>query len=267
MHTTASDGRLSPSALVSRAAAVGLSTISVTDHDTVAALADVLKETAAAGMTLVSGIEITSVHAQRDVHILGYFIDESDPDLARFLTEQRSHRLDRAREIAARLSRLGRPIDVETLLGDAAASPGSSVGRPVIARAMIDAGHVTSFEEAFDRFLGSGQPAFVPRTGLSPAAVVAAIHAAGGVASLAHPGVTRQPALIGPLADEGLDAIEAYHSDHTAEMQHAALATAGRLGLLVSGGSDYHGDVVRRPLGGVTLPRADFEALAARAKR
>jgi 3',5'-nucleoside bisphosphate phosphatase len=267
MHTTASDGRLSPSAVVARAAAVGLSTISVTDHDTVAAFAEVLNETAAAGMTLVSGIEITSVHAERDVHILGYFIDESDADLARFLAEQRSHRLNRAREIAARLARLGRPIDVESLLGAAAANPGSSLGRPAIARAMIDAGHVSSFEEAFDRFLGSGQPAFVPRTGPSPAAVVAAIHAAGGVASLAHPGVTRQPALIAPLADEGLDALEAYHSDHTPAMQQDALETARRLGLLVSGGSDYHGDDSRRPLGGVMLPRPDFDALAARAGR
>jgi 3',5'-nucleoside bisphosphate phosphatase len=267
MHTTASDGRLTPSALVARAAAVGLSTISVTDHDTVAALAEVRAYTTATGMALVPGIEVTSIHNGRDVHILGYFIDDTDQELARFLAAQRGHRVARVHEIGAKLSALGVPIDVERLLRDTAANPGSAVGRPAIARAMMDAGYIASFEEAFNQYLGTGQPAFVPRAGPSPSDVVAAIHAAGGVASLAHPGITNQPALIEPLAANGLDALEAYHTDHTPYMRDEALAIARRLGLLVSGGSDYHGDDARRPIGKVTLPRADFDALAARAKR
>lgn len=267
MHTTASDGRLPPADLVARAAAAGLTTISVSDHDTVAALADVRQHAAAAGVAVVAGIEITSVHAERDVHILGYFFDELDPALARFLERQRARRIDRARAIAARLSQLGYAIDIEQLLVRAGLTPGTAVGRPRIARALVEAGHVASIQDAFDRLLGLGQAAYVPRVGPTPADVVAAIHAARGVASLAHPGVTRQPQLIEPLAKAGLDAIEAYHSDHTPAMRAEALAAAERLHLAISGGSDHHGEDDRRPLGGVTLPRADFEDLAARANR
>jgi 3',5'-nucleoside bisphosphate phosphatase len=267
MHTTASDGRLSPSALVARARAVGLTTISVTDHDTVAALAEVRQQTAAAGMTLVPGIEVTSVHHKRDVHLLGYFFDESDTEFARFLTTQRLHRIERLRQIGAMLARLGKDIDVETLITKAARTPGASVGRPTIGRALTKLGHVSSVQDAFDRYLGSGRPAFVPRVGPSPADVIAAIHAAGGIASMAHPGLTNQPALIGPMAKAGLDAIEVYHTDHTAEMRDLALTQAKRFNLLVSGGSDYHGDDERRPIGVIRLPAADFAALEARAKR
>jgi hypothetical protein len=267
MHTTASDGRLTPSALVARVAAAGLTTISVTDHDTVAALAEARRHAVTAGITVVSGIEITAVHEERDVHILGYFFDELDPALAQFLVRQRGRRVDRAREISARLAHLGCAIDLERVLEQAALAPGAAVGRPWIARALMDAGQVGSIQEAFDRFLAAGQPAFVPRVGPSPADVVSAIHAARGIASLAHPGVTRLPELIEPLAEAGLDAIEVYHSDHTAEMRAEALESARRLHLAVSGGSDHHGENDRRPLGVVTLPQADFESLAARANR
>jgi predicted metal-dependent phosphoesterase TrpH len=267
MHTTASDGRLPASELVARAAAAGLTTISVTDHDTVAALADVRQHAAAAGLAVVPGIEITSVHGERDVHILGYFFDELDPALAGFLERQRARRIDRARAIAERLTRLGCAIDVDELLATMALTPGTAVGRPRIARALVEAGHVGSIQEAFDRFLAAGQPAYVPRVGPSPADVVAAIHAAKGVASLAHPGVTRQPQLVEPMVEAGLDAIEAYHSDHTPDMREHALAVAERLHLAVSGGSDHHGEDDRRPLGLVTLPQADFDELSVRANR
>lgn len=264
MHTTASDGRLSPADLVARVVAVGLTTISVTDHDTVAGLREVRKHADAANVRLISGIEITAVNDGRDVHILGYFIDEHDRPLASLLETQRTKRIDRLREIAGRLKALGYPVDVDPLLADSALRRGASVGRPKIAQALLMAGHVISIQEAFDRFLATGRPAFVPRLGPAPAAVVDVIHAAGGLASFAHPGVTRQPGLIGPLAEAGLDAIEAYHTDHTPEMQADALDTARRLKLAVSGGSDYHGDDERRPLGGVTLPEAEFEALVRR---
>jgi predicted metal-dependent phosphoesterase TrpH len=264
MHTTASDGLLSPAALIARVVDVGLTTISVTDHDTVAALAEVRALTDAAGIRLIPGIELTSVHNGRDVHILGYFIDETDRSLAEFLVRQRTQRVDRVREIGSRLATLGYPIDVETLFRDAARRPGTSVGRPQIADALVRTGHVQSRQEAFDRFLAEGRPAFVPRLGPTPAQVVDAIHHATGVASLAHPGVTRQPDIIAPLADHGLDAIEAYHTDHTPQAREDALATAERLQLAVSGGSDYHGDDERRALGGVTLPQADFDVLEMR---
>lgn len=266
LHTTASDGRLSPAALVERARQAGLRTIAVTDHDTTAGLDEARLAAAAAGIDVVTGIELTSVHNGRDVHLLGYFFDASDASLGALLETQRRIRIERTREIGARLQALGLPIDVQRLLDEAGARPGRSVGRPLLARALVEAGHATSVQEAFDRWLGLGCPAFVPREGRGPGHFIRAIHDAGGVVSFAHPGVTQQDGLIDLLVVEGLDAIEAYHSDHTPEMQQTYLDLAHRLGALVTGGSDFHGDGARRAtLGLVALPPADLAALAARA--
>ena len=267
MHTTASDGRLTPVALVDRAAAAGLTTISVTDHDTIAALADVTAAAQPKGIRVIPGIEITAIDHGRDIHMLGYFFNPASPPLSALLLSQRALRVMRVREIANTLASLGMPVDVESVLLAAAARPGSSVGRPQLARELVRAGHVASVQEAFDRWLATGRPAFVPRTGPSPADVVATLHEAGGLASLAHPGVTRRDELIRPMVDHGLDALEVYHSDHTAAdvSQYQGLAT--RLGVLITGGSDFHGDDSQKPerihrsvFGAVTLPP---EALAA----
>ena len=265
LHTTASDGRLSPALLVSRAAAATLTTISVTDHDTVAGLRDVRAAANRAGIRLVNGIEITAVHAARDVHVLGYFIDPDDARLAEFLTTQRAIRTERVQAIASKLAQLGAPVDIEALV--AGQRPGTSIGRPMLAHALVARGHVASVQDAFDRYLGAGQPAYIPRVGQSPAKVVRIIHAAGGIASLAHPGVTRQPEIIEPLVAEGLDAIEAYHSDHDAGTTAFMLELAARLRIMVTGGSDFHGDHdMRRPIGGVTLPADAFAALSSKAE-
>jgi hypothetical protein len=149
------------------------------------------------------------------------------------------------------------------------ARPGSSIGRPQVARELMRAGYVTSVQEAFDKWLATGRPAFIPRTGPGPAAIVDAIHEAGGVASMAHPGVTRRDELIAPLAGAGMDAIEVYHSDHAPEDQRQYQSIAQRYGLLVSGGSDFHGEDSlgvpgrsrRAILGVVSLPAPDFAAL------
>ncbi|MGH9387324.1 MAG: PHP domain-containing protein, partial [Vicinamibacterales bacterium] len=275
LHTTASDGRLTPRELVDRASAAGLRTISVTDHDTVAGLQEAGKAATAAGLRLVPGIEITAVNQGRDVHVLGYFIDVAHEPLAAFLEEQRAHRVSRLREIGSRLAALGAPLEVDGVLEQAAARPGSSVGRPLLARALLDAGHVHTLQEAFDRFLATGMPAFVPRTGSPPAHVVDVIHAANGIASLAHPGVTSRDEIIEPLVGAGLDAIEVYHSDHSPEQQGAYAAMARAFGLAVSGGSDYHGEIAvegpgrprRATLGRVSLPSDAFHELEARAHR
>jgi len=263
LHTNASDGRLPPADLVTRASLVGITIMSVTDHDTVAGLPEVHRSAARAGIEVVDGIEITAVHDGRDVHVLGYFIDTSAAPLGEFLVAQRTQRVERARAIAARLSRLGIAVDVDALLAKVATRPGASVGRPMIARAMVGRGHVASVQEAFERYLAAGQPAYVPRSGQQPADVIAVIHRVGGLASLAHPGVTRKPELIEPLIESGLDALEVYHSDHAPEVQRDTLKTARQFGLLVTGGSDFHGDDDRRPLGGVALPPPEFERLRA----
>ena len=242
LHTTASDGRLSPAQLVARASAAGLTTISITDHDTVAAIAEAAVVAQNLNIRVVPGIEITAVDDGRDVHVLGYFFDPLSTALATVLERQRALRVARVREIGVKLASLGMPIDVEPVLLAAAARPGSSVGRPQVARELVRAGFVTSVQDAFDKWLATGRPAFLPRTGPDPAAVVDTIHAAGGVASLAHPAVTKRDDLIAPLVENGLDAIEVYHSDHSPEAEQLYKAMAKRLGVLVSGGSDFHGE-------------------------
>lgn len=268
LHTTASDGRFQPAELVQRAAAAGIRTVSVTDHDTVAGLVEARLAAERLQIEMVDGIEITAVHEGRDVHILGYYIDTTGPALSTFLRAQRASRVERVFEIGEKLNALGVAVDIDDLLETAAARPGASVGRPVIARAMVDAGHVASEQEAFDRYLALGQPAFVPRRGQSPRDVVEVIHLAGGLASMAHPGVTRQPALLGALVDAGLDGVEVYHSDHPPAVRAELSVFAARHRLLVTGGSDYHGDEDRgRTLGGITLPSADFARLRDAAAR
>jgi predicted metal-dependent phosphoesterase TrpH len=242
MHTTASDGRLTPVELVARAAAAGLSTISVTDHDTVASIDEVTTAAEKAGIRVIPGIEITSIEDGRDVHMLGYLFDKESPQLSALLVSQRALRVSRVREIAARLESMNIVIDVEKVLARAASRPGSSVGRPQLARELVRAGHVDSVQHAFDQLLAAGKPAYVPRTGPSPSSVIETIHAAGGVASFAHPGVTKRDDLIAPLIDRGLDAIEVYHSDHLPEDVTVYRGMAVRFNALISGGSDFHGE-------------------------
>lgn len=265
LHTTASDGHQAPDQLVARVAAAGITVMSVTDHDTVAGLAEARLAAEAAGLAFVDGIEITAVHEGRDIHMLGYFVDPTDAAFGEFLAEQRALRVGRVREIGARLIALGAAIDIDRLLARASQKPGASVGRPAVARALVRAGHAASVQEAFERFLASGRPAFVPRTGKSPGEVVEVIHRAGGLASMAHPGVTNNPAVMASLVGAGLDAIEVFHSDHTIEVQRELQAFAHEHSLLVTGGSDYHGDESRdRPLGRSTLPASEFARLRER---
>jgi predicted metal-dependent phosphoesterase TrpH len=266
VHTTASDGLCDPATLVRLAWDAGLRAIAVTDHDTMAGVSETVRAGSAIGLRVFCGTEITAVHDDKDVHVLGYGLDPSSVSFAGFLAGQRSDRIERVREMGRRLARLGKPIDVEPLLREAIENPDASVGRPSVARALVAAGHVPSVSAAFETLIGHGCPAFVPRNGSSPAGVVARIKAAGGVASLAHPGLWRRDDLIPGLAEGGLDAIEAYHSEHTADDTERYLAMAATLGLAVTGGSDFHGDPRQTHvvLGRVTLPEphvARFEQL------
>jgi predicted metal-dependent phosphoesterase TrpH len=267
LHTTASDGRSTPRQLVREAAAAGIRTIAVTDHDTIASVAEVTSRAEAAGLSCVAGIEITAVHEGRDVHILGYFIDPSDAPLGEFLSRQRDDRRRRVTAMADRLNRLGVPIDTRALTTGERRS-GRAVGRPMIAAALVAAGHAVDIADAFDRYLSQGRPAFVERIGGAPAEVIRRINGAGGIASLAHPGKTRVDALIPSLADAGLTALEVFHPDHAATDVAHYRTLAASLDLLVTGGSDYHGPGSGRAvaLGRVSLPADAFAALAARAQ-
>lgn len=266
LHTTASDGRCVPEELVRQAYDKGIRTMSVTDHDTMGGVARAAKAAAARGMTFVPGIEITSVHGGKDVHVLAYFLSDLTQDLRELLAEHRRNRLTRACEIADRLVAAGAPIDVDALMEAGAAPGGKSLARPQIAQALIAAGHVTTVAEAFERFLSDDGPAYVPHTGASPMRVVELIAHAGGLSSLAHPGYTRKDDIIPDMVGAGLVAIEAYHSSHDATAVRRYLEIAAAFNLAVSGGSDYHGAGTRRSeyFGMVNLPAAHYQALCDR---
>jgi predicted metal-dependent phosphoesterase TrpH len=269
LHTTASDGRLSPSALVARAAAAGLTTISVTDHDTVAGLAEARAAAAAAGIAFVDGIEITANERERDVHVLGYYFDPSHAALNRFLAAQRADRLRRVREMCGRLAAMGLVVSAEEIAGSASEASDRSIGRPAIADALVRRGHARDREDAFARLIGRGAPAFVPRHGAPAAQVVEIVRSAGGIASLAHPVLSGVDDLIPSLAAAGLAALEARHSDQGPEIESRYRALAAQLDLAISGGSDFHGDDTGNgaALGVVVLDAADFARLEARAGR
>lgn len=264
MHTTASDGRCTPRELVDRVAAAGITIMAVTDHDTTASVDEVAALARSRGIEAHTGIEITAVEDGRDIHILGYFLNPAEPRLIEFLRIQRETRLERVRTIAARLAELGVPIDLPALLEEAQRNLGRSIGRPQVARALQRAGHVADSREAFDRFLGHGGPAFVSRPGSPPEVVIGIIHRAGGVASLAHPGRTRIDSRIEALTAAGLDALEVYHSDHDGSAIDHYRRMASGLGVLMTGGSDFHGDPAHgiEP-GASTLPLEEWRRLSA----
>ena len=265
MHTTASDGVLTPAALMDRAFAVGIRTLSVTDHDTMAGIADAAAAAASHGMEFLPGIEITAVDNQRDVHMLAYFLDPDPPGLASFLVDQRSDRSRRAREMSEKLAGLGVPIDIDDLISVAEAD-GKAVGRPSVAQALVDAGHVVSVQEAFGRWLADDGAAYVPRVGISPTDVVRLVARNGGVSALAHPKLLRKDDLVPSLAKAGLGAIEVYHSQHATSDESHYLRLAEQYQLAVCGGSDFHGDQYHRAkrFGKVGVPRERFVLLLQR---
>jgi predicted metal-dependent phosphoesterase TrpH len=266
LHTTASDGLCDPAALVDLAFRAGIRTMSVTDHDTVAALTATETAAKASGIAFVPGIEITAVYEGRDIHVLGYFIDRADATLGAFLEQQRAERVRRMAAIADRLADMGKPVNRDEVL--APRPQGMSVGRPVIAKALVEAGYVADTRQAFDTLLGEGKAAFVPRSGACPADVIDVINRAGGIASLAHPGLLKRDDLIPGMIEAGLTAIEAFHSEHDVPTTEHYLDFAEHHGILVSGGSDYHGEKERRrsAFGTIGLPRERFEKLKARAR-
>jgi predicted metal-dependent phosphoesterase TrpH len=239
--------------------------LSVTDHDTTSACAAVSAACLESGIEFVPGIEITAVVDGADIHMLGYFIDPAAAPFNVFLTEARRMRVDRLRRIIERLAGHGIHLDADAVLQPGTADNGKAAGRPWIARALIAGGHVATIGEAFDRWLSNGRPAFVERIGPTPEDVLREIHKANGIASLAHPGLLHRDDLIPGLAASGMDAIEAYHSKHPHEDTVRYITFADRLGLAVSGGSDYHADPnATITVGGVGLPPELYEALKAR---
>lgn len=257
------------------AASYGAAAVAITDHDTVGGLSRARAAAAHAGVELINGIEISAEYAPGTMHILGYYIDDESEGLRSGLVGLKQARDDRNPEIARRLQALGFDIryeEVEGLAGN------EMVGRPHFARLLVARGYARSIQDAFDRFLAKGAAAYVEKKRLSPAAAIALIHEAGGAAVLAHPYQLKLTAvedvdrLIGALAGIGLDGIEAVYSRHSQDERRLYSQMAARRGLLVTGGSDYHGtykpDIeMVKGLGDLAVPYELLEELKARAAR
>lgn len=265
-HTTASDGTLAPGELVREAARRGVRVLAITDHDSTEGLAEALEEAARhPPLTLVPGIEINCDVDGGEIHILGYFPDYAAEWFQAFCREQRVERAARVHLIAARLAELGMPIDpqeVFDLVKEGAA------GRPHIAQVMVNHGYVKSVREAFDKYLRAGGLAHVPRKKLSPPEAVALLRKAHGVPVLAHPGLAGKDEEIPQLVSAGLMGIECYYQEHSAAQTAAYLQTCKDLGLVATGGSDFHGSQSGRtnPLGTPRVPFSVYEDLLARAR-
>jgi 3',5'-nucleoside bisphosphate phosphatase len=269
VHTLYSDGTFTPRECLSLARERGLSTVAVTDHDTVDGLPEAFQAGRDAGVEVVPGVELSTVYEHEGVHILCYFLALDDPGLTAELRRLREDRFTRGERMVGKLQELGYPISFERVREIA---HGGNIVRPHVAQALVEAGVVPMVKDAFsDELIGSKGRAYVEKHALHPLDAMRLIHGAGGVCVLAHPGTWREtspvPArLIDELAEAGLDGIEASHPEHTPEVEAKYVAQAGELGLIWTGASDCHGaryDPVR--LGMRTTPVEQFERLRDRA--
>jgi len=265
VHTTASDGTLSPSQLVQRAAENGVDVLAIADHDSVEGLAEGAAAAQAAGIVLIPAVELSSVAAGRDTHILAYFVDPASPLLDAQLLLLRAARAARAEAMVAALQAAGYDIELDDVL---ALSHGGAVGRSHVARALVAAGHADTVAHAFQTLIGRDQPFYVAKQSASPPEVVAGIRRLGAIPVLAHPGVTAVDDLIDGMIEAGLLGIEAYHADHTPEQVARYAELASSRGLLVTGGTDFHGPAAPNPdVGAVDVPEEAVRALRAAGER
>lgn len=253
IHSTASDGVLTPSEVISQALQLGLEAVALTDHDTVAGVAEAVAAATRTGPEVVPGVEISSEGSWGDLHFLGYYVDVENRALLECLQAMLGARLTRAEQMVERLAGLGMPLDWDEVRGLAA---GESVGRPHVARALLGRGYVTSTGEAFDRYIGRDGPAYVPRLRLTPAEVIELIRQAGGVPVLAHPAGSGALGAVPEFASLGLRGLEVYYPSHSPEQVQALLGLCQRHRLLVTGGSDFHSPehAEGAPMGSVLVP-------------
>lgn len=240
VHTRASDGGHAPEQVVLLAKEAGLHALAITDHDTTDGLPPAQEAAGQLNLELVPGIELSTQWNDHEVHILGYFINPSNPGLHEVLSSRQEGRYRRGRRILEKLVALGMPLEWEEVL--AKAGDAASLGRPHIAEVMIDKGYVASVDEAFTRFLGAGAPAYVPRAKFSPQEAIDLVLAAAGVPVLAHPGLIADPDLMQQLLREGkLQGLEVYYPSHDEETTRELAELCQRQGLIATGGSDFHG--------------------------
>lgn len=258
-HTTASDGVHPPAELVRVALDAGLTHLGVTDHDSTEGLSGASSAAQGTGLTIVPGVELSTDVPDGEVHVLGYYVDHTAPDLQSRLAVLREGRLRRGERIVELLNAAGVPLELDRVLAFAGKG---AVGRPHVARALVEAGYAESIDDAFGRYLIKGRPGYAERQRFTPTEAVETILAAGGVPVLAHPfhGVAdddAKPAVEARIADLvgfGLKGVEVYYVGYEGDARGFLLSLARRHGLIVTGGSDYHGPG-RAELGSVPMPQ------------
>lgn len=257
MHSTASDGSQPPADVVRAALAAGVQAIALTDHDTVAGLAEARAAAEGTGLRVVAGVELSAYQGDEEVHLLGLHLEDVER-MHDALDSFRTARVERGREMVARLNAIGVKVtfdDVLEVAGDAA------IGRPHVARAMVETGWARDLRDAFDRYLGAGRPAFLEKKRLVLRDAIAMVHACGGLAILAHPGAGTNKARLAALQLQGLDGAEVLHPSHSQEDRRRLLEGVTALGMVPSGGSDSHGATEgSRVIGAMQVPSAWLDA-------
>jgi hypothetical protein len=238
MHTTYSDGTLTADELLQRAKEVGLTTISITDHDNVGAVEGAINAGKALGIEVIPGVELSAMVGEQDIHILGYFLDHKSQSLLDYLAFFRIERVRRAERIVGKLNDLKIPLKIESVLEQAGAG---SVGRPHIANALLEEGLTDSYNEAFSKYIGFGKPAYQKKFQVSPQAAIELISSAGGLSFVAHPGNSIDEKVLLSLIHDGVDGIEVIHPSHSPERVSHYSGIVSEYFLLASGGSDFHG--------------------------
>jgi predicted metal-dependent phosphoesterase TrpH len=259
-HSLRSDGALSPADLVKRAAARGVTIQALSDHDTLAGVAEAAAKGRELGVRIIPAAEVNTESEWGDAHMLGYFIDPHDAALEDRFRRLRENRGRRIELMVERLNAVGYAVDLARVLEIA---QGGALGRPHLAQALFEKGYVPSYDDAFDTLIAKQSPAYVARVGLTPIEAVTLVREHGGVPSLAHPGtVVGLDELLPKLVAAGLAGIEAYYKDHTPEMTARFLDRARRFDLVPTGGSDFHGRGEHgADLGGVFVPPETIERL------
>jgi predicted metal-dependent phosphoesterase TrpH len=238
VHTTASDGLLSPEEVVKWAGIKRLAAVGITDHDTVNGIAPAMEASRVYGVEVVPGIELSTIYEDEEIHILGYYIDYKAEWFLDTLKRIQNSRFERASHIVEKLNAMNIDITLEQVMDIA---DNGAIGRPHIARAMIDKGYISNIKEAFKDYIGKGCPAYVERYKLTSGEAIDMIKRLGGAAVLAHPGLIKNKANIGKIVNLGIDGIEVYHTKHDDETVRGSLSIANSRSLLITGGSDCHG--------------------------
>ncbi len=271
-HTTASDGGLSAQELVALAASLGIEVLAITDHDTTEGVPAAQAEAQRHGLVVVPGVEISAVSGREEIHLLGYFVDTGNAELQALLACAREARRERAQKMLERLEELGLPVEWDRLVEVSGGS--GSIGRPHVATTLLEAGHVSSYDEAFDLWIGRGGPAYVERYKVSPEDATSLLKRNGGLPVVAHPYIygrdgQRRAGLdlkhwLPRLREAGLEGIEIYYPNYPPSARSQLLALAVQHGLLPTGGSDFHGGRLGNGLGSVAVPWVVWEGLERR---